>query len=161
VPVVLFTFAPFLLICLYQSKDRIVRVLSGLFLFKIGILSCISHKEFRFLMPLLPLAFACIGLNLYQLQAATATLTLYRGKHLFNGVILLLVITHSIPGLYLAIVHQRGVIDVMHWLRNEARHKSHPVENVLFLMPCHSTPFYSHFHHNISMRFLTCEPPIM
>ncbi|KAK0090712.1 hypothetical protein PV326_004054 [Microctonus aethiopoides] len=30
--------------------------------------------------------------------------------------------------------------------------------DVLFLMPCHSTPFYSHLHLNISMRFLSCEP---
>lgn len=29
---------------------------------------------------------------------------------------------------------------------------------VFFMMPCHSTPFYSHVHVNISMRFLTCEP---
>merc|ERR1711988_1972886 len=25
-------------------------------------------------------------------------------------------------------------------------------------MPCHSIPHYSHLHHNISLRFLTCEP---
>ncbi|KAF8794530.1 GPI mannosyltransferase 3 like protein [Argiope bruennichi] len=30
--------------------------------------------------------------------------------------------------------------------------------NVLFLMPCHSTPYYSYIHQNVSMKFLSCEP---
>ncbi|KAJ7390516.1 hypothetical protein OS493_024548 [Desmophyllum pertusum] len=30
--------------------------------------------------------------------------------------------------------------------------------SVLFLMPCHSTPFYSSVHRNISMRILECPP---
>jgi phosphatidylinositol glycan class B len=30
--------------------------------------------------------------------------------------------------------------------------------NVLFLMPCHSTPLYSHLHTKTQVRFLTCEP---
>ena len=34
------------------------------------------------------------------------------------------------------------------------------VESVLFLMPCHSTPYYSHFNRNIPMRFIPCEPPL-
>lgn len=29
---------------------------------------------------------------------------------------------------------------------------------LLFLMPCHSTPYFSHIHENVTMRFLTCEP---
>ena len=30
---------------------------------------------------------------------------------------------------------------------------------ILFLMPCHSTPFFSHFHlANVDLRFLECPP---
>lgn len=37
--------------------------------------------------------------------------------------------------------------------------KANPEEtNFLFLMPCHSTPLYSHLHVNVTARFLTCEP---
>ena len=30
--------------------------------------------------------------------------------------------------------------------------------DILFLMPCHSTPYYSFLHANVSLRFLTCPP---
>jgi phosphatidylinositol glycan class B len=30
---------------------------------------------------------------------------------------------------------------------------------LLFLTPCHATPFYSHVHRNVSMHFLDCSPP--
>lgn len=31
--------------------------------------------------------------------------------------------------------------------------------SVLFLTPCHATPFYSHVHRPTPMRFLDCSPP--
>ena len=31
---------------------------------------------------------------------------------------------------------------------------------VFFLMPCHSTPFYSYIHAPIAMDFIKCLPPI-
>lgn len=30
--------------------------------------------------------------------------------------------------------------------------------SIYFLMPCHSTPFYSHVHENVTMKFISCEP---
>ena len=42
----------------------------------------------------------------------------------------------------------------MDHLRNEIKAN----DSVLFLTPCHSTPYYSYLHSNISMNFLTCEP---
>jgi phosphatidylinositol glycan class B len=45
---------------------------------------------------------------------------------------------------------------VMGHLANEAR--AGRVERVLFLMPCHATPYYSSLHANIPMRFLDCSP---
>lgn len=51
----------------------------------------------------------------------------------------------------------RGQIDVMHYLGQEA--DLHPNISVLFLTPCHATPYYSHIHRNISMEFLDCSPP--
>ena len=31
--------------------------------------------------------------------------------------------------------------------------------SVLLLTPCHATPFYSHVHRPVPMRFLDCSPP--
>lgn len=66
-----------------------------------------------------------------------------------------------VPAGYLGYVHQQGTLKVMDKLADVAQnYKS--VEGVapkvFFMMPCHSTPYYSHIHANISMRFLTCEP---
>ncbi|DBA83269.1 TPA: hypothetical protein ACH3X2_006772 [Trebouxia sp. C0005] len=59
--------------------------------------------------------------------------------------------------LYFSLVHQRGQIDVMRYLAEEA--KLQPSMHVLFLTPCHATPYYSHVHSNITMDFLDCSPP--
>ena len=52
--------------------------------------------------------------------------------------------------------HQRGPISLMSHLRNENVLKQ--TDSLLFLTPCHSTPYFSYLHRNVSMRFLTCEP---
>jgi hypothetical protein len=51
---------------------------------------------------------------------------------------------------------QRGTEDVMYYLSKEAHDGR--VKSVLFLMPCHSTPYYSTLHYNVPMRFLDCTP---
>ncbi|KDR22580.1 GPI mannosyltransferase 3 [Zootermopsis nevadensis] len=55
---------------------------------------------------------------------------------------------------YFGLIHQRGTLDVMKVLSDT----NHRHTNLLFLMPCHSTPLYSHLHMRIQVRFLTCEP---
>ena len=56
----------------------------------------------------------------------------------------------------LGLMHQQAPISLMHHLRNE--NVLTFKDSVLFLTPCHSTPYYSFLHKNIPMRFLTCEP---
>ena len=51
---------------------------------------------------------------------------------------------------------QRGTEDVMIFLSKEARNEK--VQSILFLMPCHATPYYSSLHRNLPMRFLDCSP---
>lgn len=55
---------------------------------------------------------------------------------------------------YFSLVHQGGTVAAMDWLAAQPR-----VQSALFLMPCHSTPFYSHMHRPIPMTFLDCSPP--
>ena len=73
--------------------------------------------------------------------------------------------------IYLSTVHQRGPVAVMDVLASHAKAligsspssaTTAPMMTVLFLMPCHSTPFHSHVHSaSVSMAFLDCSPPGM
>ena len=48
-------------------------------------------------------------------------------------------------------------MDILGLLRREAAtHGSR--SSVLFLTPCHATPYYAHMHANVPMRFLDCSP---
>ncbi|KAK0164726.1 hypothetical protein PV328_003315 [Microctonus aethiopoides] len=117
----------------------------------LGIYSFLPHKEFRFIMPLLPL-FIFITTSVYSRQK-------FKFSESIKQILLLLfIISNILIVFYTGMVHQRGRIDAINMFR-----KGYVIDNpseadVLFLMPCHSTPFYSHLHLNISMRFLSCEP---
>lgn len=125
-------------------------------LWSVAIYSCLGHKEFRFLLPVVPLCFCIAG------DFVAFTLSSYSkrkdqsSKYRSVATIFFLAIPNLIAVLYLGLVHQRGSLDVMTILQNDTKVRSK--SDILFLMPCHSTPYYSHIHQNISMRFLTCEP---
>ena len=62
-----------------------------------------------------------------------------RSKHF---VVMFLIITNLPLGLYMCLLHQRGTVDVMGYLHEDSL-KQHPGNmSVMFLMPCHSTPYY-------------------
>lgn len=69
--------------------------------------------------------------------------------------VIILLLTNIPAAMYFSLIHQRGTILVMKYIHDASIEKN---IDVLFLMPCHSTPYYSYIHRNISMRFLTCEP---
>jgi phosphatidylinositol glycan class B len=168
IPVVIFTQLPFTLHGLYLTflKSSRQKAVVYMALWTVGVYSVLKHKEFRFMMPLAPVFHACAALSLSHLgqmnnegvneKSAKKT---YKTK--FRWIIMFLCITNSTAGIYLTSYHQRGVVDVMLWFRKELRAKNSTVENILFLMPCHSTPYHSMLHdRSVKMRFLTCEPPI-
>lgn len=51
----------------------------------------------------------------------------------------------------------RGQIDVMNTIYEIHKQMSRPTK-VLFLTPCHATPYYSSLHEHIHMRFFDCSP---
>ncbi|RYN70452.1 GPI mannosyltransferase 3 [Alternaria alternata] len=132
-------------------------------------LSLISHKEVRFLYPILPFLHIISARPLSRFLPPHAALS-------HKAVILFLLASNVLLASYASQVHQRGVIDVLAYLRHkhETRNSllntrsstgsnSPAVSNttVGFLMPCHSTPWRSHLvYPEISAWALTCEPPI-
>jgi hypothetical protein len=62
------------------------------------------------------------------------------------------------PTLTMSCWLHRGTISVISHLAGRADH--HSLGGwTLFLTPCHATPWYSHLHRRLPLRFLDCSPP--
>ncbi|XP_043468428.1 GPI mannosyltransferase 3-like [Leptopilina heterotoma] len=108
--------------------------------------SCLEHKEFRFILPLLPIfIFICNSRNYERKRISELRRKLFLG---------LFIVSNLIPGVYFSLIHQKGSLNSLEFLRNNLNQG----DDILFLTPCHSTPLYSHLHKNVSTRFLKCEP---
>ncbi|XP_017765926.1 PREDICTED: GPI mannosyltransferase 3 [Eufriesea mexicana] len=154
-PVLLGCYYIIFLLCVWQimknpSHFHHQVVMLATICWTLGIYSLLSHKEFRFLLPLLPM---CI----YICTSCTFPLNIKFSKAGKKIIVGLLVITNVLPGLYFSLIHQRGSLDVMNILHKEILNINN-TKNILFLTPCHTTPLYSHLHVNVSTRILTCEP---
>ncbi|KAL1612548.1 glycosylphosphatidylinositol anchor biosynthesis [Paraconiothyrium brasiliense] len=126
-------------------------------------LSLIAHKEVRFLYPILPFL---------HILAAKPFTTFFPSQLSIPRkalLIVLLTVNLLIAG-YASQVHQRGVIDVLTYLRHVHEATNYPTSGTgarttnttaAFLMPCHSTPWRSHLvHPSMNAWALTCEPPL-
>lgn len=130
---------------------RRYRVLLAAVIWTIVVYSLLPHKEFRFIYPVLPLCMVFSGISLAHLKT-------WR-----RAAALILLVANLVPALYTGLIHQRGTLDVMSHLQPLCDVSSVPDRlqpDVLFLMPCHSTPFYSHIHCPLKMRFLECPPDL-
>ena len=127
-------------------------------------LSAIAHKEVRFLFPILPF--------LHVLAARPLSIFFHPHAPIPRRALLIALLSFNLlTAGYVSLVHQRGVIDVLSYLRHqhEARLSTHlasgigssPNTTIAFLMPCHSTPWRSHLvHPSLHAWALTCEPPL-
>ncbi|KAJ5480696.1 GPI mannosyltransferase 3 [Penicillium diatomitis] len=137
------------------------------------VLSLISHKEVRFIYPLLP--------SLHILAAPPLVQFFYPAVYSRSSsastpqrlILISLVFTNLVIGFYTSLYHASGVINVLTYLRGQHEaHGSSSVTSALtpraspgitagFLMPCHSTPWRSHMvFPTIDAWALTCDPPI-
>lgn len=158
--VMLFSFLPFSVLGIYKSKKW---WLSGIIVWVLGIYSFLGHKEFRFVLPVLPVSLMFSGYLLAEMAKSDLSETTRKKPGMSAGwppklqlTIFFLLLTNVTMALYMSLVHQRGSEDVMYYLAKEARNDK--VESILFLMPCHATPYYSTLHRNLPMRFLDCSP---
>lgn len=148
-PILLIAYLPFTISEFIRSG--ILTPVSGLVAFTVFVYSLLGHKEFRFIYPILPL------LHLKTVNSFLNPLPLL-SKVTTKKVFVSLCILNLGVAAFFNTLHQRGVMDVMKYLRNNQN-----VTSVGFLMPCHSTPWQSHLHQPAlkdNVWFLTCEPPI-
>ncbi|XP_047941262.1 mannosyltransferase APTG1-like [Salvia hispanica] len=155
--VMLFTYIPFTIAGIIMSKEW---KLPGLVVWVLGIYSLLGHKEFRFVLPVLPVALMFSGYSLASLGRAErskgGSYSHIRRAPKLELAVLFLLVTNVPMALYMSMIHQRGTEDLMNYLAEEATENN--VESILFLTPCHATPYYSTLHRNLPMRFLDCTP---
>ncbi|VDK88379.1 unnamed protein product [Dibothriocephalus latus] len=142
--------------------------------------SYLAHKEYRFIFPILPLLhyFAGRGLvcacNALNRRGWKSICCVFSPK---TALALFLVLSHVPLAMYTCLVHQRGPTELMGLLGSQGDRNNWPsatplsYENgktlgpdeqvrALFLMPCHTTPYISYLHRNISLRLLACDPDL-
>ncbi|XP_037070567.1 GPI mannosyltransferase 3-like isoform X2 [Pollicipes pollicipes] len=119
-------------------------------LWLVTVYSALPHKEFRFLLPAWPFCALLAGKGFSWLSRTN--------RRCCSGLKLLILLTNVAAALYLGLVHQRGPLDVTSQLVTRLHDGPLDKASILYLMPCHSTPLYSHLHLNVTTRFLTCEP---
>jgi len=102
------------------------------------VLSVVEHKEFRFVSSLLPLC-------LYVITDVLSRWSYRASRTMLWTTALVILVGNVLPAWYLSTVHQKGPIELMPKLREiaqEYRDEREHQANILFLMPCHSTPYY-------------------
>ena len=122
--------------------------------FYCAIYSIPSHKEVRFLLPVLPM---CMPVVSYGVDALASRWSVASFSRLYKWL-------HVIALAYFSLIHQRGEVRVMSVVRRlhvtgslggGGRSGTH----VLFLTPCHFTPYHASLHiREIRMRFFDCSP---
>jgi len=159
---------------LYAQGGGILQTLAWATIFVTVSFSFISHKEVRFLYPTLPALHVISACPLAKFSRSPGRMR--------KGVMAVLISVNLLIGIYVTQVHQRGVVDVVHFLRSQHEVKllgpsraeglghGYPAAGarlngttttIGFLMPCHSTPWRSHLvHSDIDAWALTCEPPL-
>ncbi|PRW18326.1 GPI mannosyltransferase 3 [Chlorella sorokiniana] len=128
-----------------------------------------AHKEFRFLLPALQLLMPYCGLAAARMwgqgrsaqkvaggRGSKQRAPTGRGSPWRWGALACIALQLPMAA-YFLLVHQRAQVGVMR-LIEQAAAADPGSTSVLLLTPCHATPFYSHVHRPIPMRFLDCSP---
>lgn len=148
-PIILMTYLPWFLYSMIVLKGY-SSILGQLVIIMIGGFSLIDHKEIRFIYPLQPVFLIMVAYAIYH--------STQRYQRVYKLAIPLMVIINVMIAVFFTQIHERGVIDVIEYLRSDPQ-----IESFGFLTPCHSTPWESHINNPILAEnswFLTCKPPL-
>ena len=147
VPAILGTHSIFIAVAFIKQRDY-PRQFLGVVIVTVLFFSVISHKEFRFVQHLMPIFMIWAGLGLHWISRHTERSALYT-IIMFNSLL------NALVAFYIGFFHQRGTISVIHDLSRTVQ----PGDSVVFLTPCHATPYHSHIHtEGVQLRFLDCSP---
>jgi phosphatidylinositol glycan class B len=124
-----------------------------------AVFSCIGHKEWRFLHPLVPVMHLLAARSLVSLhdRAIPRYTPRSTGLRIKRTHVVVLALLSLAPSLYVMRWHSSAQIEVLSRLRGLSDTE---LRSIGFLMPCHSTPAQSHLHRRIPVWRLTCEPPL-
>lgn len=161
VPAMIFTLLPLVIFGGGNAAGSSIvgpRWLFGFAASSVWLNSMIAHKEIRFILPLMPIFIIWAGHGRVLLRNASFSTQLKRAY------LAMVFFSQSFLLFYMISYHQKGPIQVMDHLRltidNYSLKHKHTTPSILFLMPCHSVPWYGYLHRNVVMRGLDCSPPL-
>ena len=143
----------------FMHGPRHLKLLLYTVVWTAAVFSCIGHKEWRFLHPILPVMHLLAARSLLSFHdrasprySPRSTVLRVKRTH-----VVLLALLSLAPSLYAMRWHSSAQIEVLSHLRGLPETE---LRSIGFLMPCHSTPAQSHLHRRIPVWRLTCEPPL-
>lgn len=148
-PALLGSHLVFIAVAFLKQRDY-PRQLLGVVVMTVLFFSLVAHKEFRFVQHLTPVFMIWAGLGLHWISRHVERPTLYT-------LIMMHCLLNTLAGVYIGFFHQRGTVtvttDLANWVESG--------DQVVFLTPCHATPFHSHIHHpEVQLHFLDCSPDL-
>lgn len=183
-PAIGFTILPLFLLSIrslwIKKSDRFKLHLAWCALFTVGFYSLLAHKEFRFILPILPIIMMYSGYYIStftQLKTTTTTKESKESKESYDPkskpnisttlisppkLIILLLLLNIPMSVFFSNFHQRSPIDIMHYINSDIvpKIKDNGTISVDLLMSCHATPFQSYIHNeNLILTLLECPPP--
>jgi Alg9-like mannosyltransferase family len=125
-----------------------------------------AHKEFRFLLPILPIFCLLAGQGVQDALTITGKVASRTQNKVEPKLrwwpLMLFALSNLIPVMYLGLLHQRAPIDVNRHIVSLVPPKHEPqTYTIHYLMGCHSTPLLSHLHHpptKFETWYLDCSP---
>lgn len=145
-----------------------------------AVLSVLSHKEVRFIYPVLPALHVITAAPTMQLLGLHGSMSGLRSgfRHLSRiskSWVIGTIAIHLVIGYYFSVKHNSGIMYATEHVRHEFENRYLPLAHssgrrnltLAVLMPCHSLPWRSHLQYppsvdepGISGWALTCEPPL-